>query len=165
MTESNPPVVFSDETWVGTYPEFSPLTPQQGQAYFNRSCLQFANSRDNPAFSPCGNELMENLFYLLTSHIAWLYCPKDANGNPSATGTLNRLVGRVSGATEGSVNVQLAYENSGSPNEAYYAQTPYGLEFWNATANFRTARYLARPTVVINGVFPGVWNRGGFYRR
>jgi hypothetical protein len=137
-----------------------------GQGYFNRACLQFANAPSNPAFEPCGNSLMTGLFYLLTSHIAWLSCPKDPSGNPDANGLAPaNLVGRISSATQGSVSVQTEYQGTGSPNEAYYAQTPYGLEFWNATAQFRSMRYMPLKTPVVLGVLPGVWNAGGFLRR
>ncbi len=166
MTESNPPVAFVYSDWIAMFPEFSVLSEQQANGYFLRAGLQFANSRANPAYSACDNAFMIGLFYLLTAHIAWLYCPKDASGNPSANGdAASQLVGRINSATQGSVSVQVEYQGSGSPNEAYYLQSKYGAEYFNATAQFRTARYLARPTIVINGTYPGLWNQGGFFRR
>jgi hypothetical protein len=150
----SPPFVFSYETWVAMFPIFAPLSPTQGNAYAMRAALQFANSCSNPAY--CGAGSLDGYFYLVISHIAWLSSPKDANGNPAAAGAApSPLVGRISNATEGSVSVQTEWDAGGSvsPNEAYWLQTPFGAEFWTATAPFRTARYLARPTIVA-GTFP-----------
>lgn len=147
---------FDFATWIAGYPEFSALSPAQGQAYFNQACLLFANTTSNPAF--CDGTLPA-LLYLVTSHVAWLMCPKDANGNPSASGTISPLVGRISSAAEGSVNVSTELKGSGAPGAEYWEQTRYGLQFWTATAQYRTGRYLARPTVVVNGVYPGFFNR------
>jgi len=160
MNGSSPPITFSYQTWVAMFPIFSALTPEQGQAYFSRATGAIvANSCSNPAFAD-GN--LSYLVYLATSHVAWLNCPKDANGNPAATGTApSPLVGRISSAQEGSVNVQTEW-NAGDQTQfdAYMQQSPYGVEYLSAIAPYRTGRYLARPTIVINGIFPGIWNRG-----
>ena len=166
MSCGNPPVTFSYEMWVSMFPEFAALTPTQGNAYFIRATTTFAgNEYSNPAF---GDNRLEGLLYLATSHVAWLSCPKDDNGNPAATGgTASQLVGRISSASEGSVSVSTEW-NAGSDVSAlsaYLTQTKYGAEYWAAISNYRTARYLANPTIVVNGVFPGIWNPGGFFRR
>jgi hypothetical protein len=121
------------------------------------------NATSNPAF---GDGRLPYLCYLATSHIAWLSCPKDANGNPSATGqAASPLVGRISSAQEGSVNVQTELElgtDMGSI-QAYLSQTKYGLEYLEAIATYRTARYLANPTrVVLGGLYPGVFSPYGW---
>lgn len=160
---TTPVVTFDYATWVGMFPEFSGCSAGQGQGFFNRACLQFANDTCNPAFS-AGN--MQTLFYLLTSHIAWISAPRDANGNPAQTGQPSSpLVGRVSSAAEGSVNVASEWNTSGQPNEAYYTQTTYGAEFWTAMAVFRTAQYLAMPTFVPSAIFPFGFGGAGFGRR
>jgi uncharacterized protein DUF4054 len=161
MNGTTPPVVFSFQTWVGLFPEFSALTPDQGAAYFMRATGSFAaNSCSNPANA---DGRLSYLLYLATSHVAWLACPKDANGNPSATGTAaSPLVGRISSAAEGSVNVQTELEMGTDLGafQAYLSQTKYGLEYWLSVQNYRTARYLARPTIVVNGIYPGLWSPG-----
>jgi hypothetical protein len=160
---TNPPVTFSLETWQAMFPEFSPLSAAQGAAYFARACLICWNATANPIF--CTGNLAA-LLYLLTSHIAWLSCPKDANGNPAATGTpASQLVGRINQASEGSVSVgvELNVGSSANAQLAYYAQTKYGLEFWAQTAQFRTARYVARPTLVVNGIYPLIYPGTGPY--
>ena len=104
---------------------------------------------------------------MLTAHLAWLYAPRDANGNPASTGQIAPpLVGRISTASEGSVSVSTELTSSGSPSEAFFSQTKYGLSFWQATAQFRTARYAARPLVIDNrgnlrGPYP--WNQTNGY--
>lgn len=158
MNGTAPPVVFDFNTWIGLFPEFGALTPGQGAAYFMRATGSFVgNQTSNPAF--CDGRL-PYLCYLGTSHVAWLSCPKDANGNPAATGTpASPLVGTINSAAEGSVNVGLEF-NIGQDTgalQAYLSQTKYGVEYLAAIATYRTARYLARPTIVVpGGLFPGL---------
>ena len=167
MNGSSPPVVFDYETWVAMFPVFAPLSAAQGNAYFIRATTSIVgNSCSNPAF---GDGKLEGMIYLATSHVAWLSCPKDASGNPSATGTPpSPLVGRISNATEGSVSVQTEWEVGGSQTQfdAYLQQTPFGVELLAAIAPYRTARYLPRVTPVIaGGVFPGIFSPGLGWRR
>ena len=92
-------------------------------------------------------------------------CPKDGSGNPSAAGEpASQQVGRISNASQGSVSVQLELDSTGDSSafDAYLKQTKYGLEYLAKIAQYRTARYLARPTIVLNGTYPGLW-RGGFH--
>lgn len=163
MTEA---VEFNYTTWVATYPEFSACSQDQGQAWWNLADLYFANESCNPAFV-LGANRFGLLLYMLTSHIAWMNAPRDALGNPSATGTMpaNPLVGRISSANEGSVSVSTEWKGSGSPSEDWYTQTKYGAAFWAATAQFRTARYSPLPTVVAGGAFPVYPGVRSFRRR
>ena len=136
--------------------EFSPLTAAQGQGYFNNATLICANSCSNPIY---GDGNLAALLYWLTSHFAWLNCPKDAIGNPAATGAIaSQLVGRISDANEGSVSVSTEWRGDTSDIEAFLAQSRYGITYWSMTAQYRTSRYLARPTIVVNGW--GFGNRG-----
>jgi hypothetical protein len=152
MTEA---VAFNYTTWIAGYPEFAACSSDQGQAWWNRADLYFANEVCNPAYCLGANRFGE-LLYMMTSHIAWMNSPRDAMGNPSAGGTMpaSPLVGRISSASEGSVSVSTEWKGSGSPSEDWYTQTKYGAAFWAATAQFRTARYSARPTIVAGGAFP-----------
>lgn len=164
MNGTSPPVVFDYPTWVAMFPEFSPLTPTQGAAYFMAAGTVCANAATNPANAD-GN--LATLLYWLTSHFAWLLCPKDANGNPAATGNpASQLVGRIADASEGSVSVSTEWQMSADATalEKFFAQTKYGAAYWAMTSQYRTARYLARPTIVVNGAFPGVFGPGGFFR-
>lgn len=154
-------ITYSYDTWVANFPEFAACSSAQGQAWFNRSGLYFANDICNPAYPVIGATLFEQLIYMLTSHIAWISAPRDSSGNPASSGKPPpSIVGRISSASEGSVNVSTEWKDSGSPSEAWYIQTPYGAEFWAATAQFRTMRYAARPTIVAGTVFPFVPRTG-----
>lgn len=145
-------IVFDYAVWVAMFPEFASVSQPMAQGYFNRACNLFQNNTCNPAFG-AGN--MSSLFDLLTAHIVWLNAPRDGAGNPASTGQpASPLVGRMASAAEGSVSVGVEWSGTGSPSEAWFTQTKYGAEFWQATAQYRTARYMARPTVVVDGVFP-----------
>lgn len=151
MTAPTPAVTFDYATWITRYPEFVNVAQPLAQEYFNEAGLYCANDTCNPAFC-----ILSTLLNMLTAHIAWLNAPRDASGNPSSTGTLPApaIVGRISNASEGSVSVAAEYESSGSPSDAFFTQTKYGAAFWQATAQFRTMRYGARPTIVVDGIFP-----------
>ncbi len=161
-----PTVVFDYQTWIGQFSEFKNCTPAQGQGWFDRASLMFANAGWTGALPQA-----PTLLYLLTSHIAWLSAPRDENDNPSSSGTppASSLVGRISSAGEGSVNVQvdMGEANAASPSQAWYMQTRYGSEFWAATSQFRTARYAARPTPQpVGGSYPFYrpgWGRGNYW--
>lgn len=163
MTALNTPVVaFDFATWTALFPEFAACTPTQGQAWFNRAGLYFDNSPCNWALANnCTLMNFTTLMYLVTSHIAWMSAPRDANGNPAASGQPpSTLVGRISSATEGSVSVSAEWNGSGSPSEAFWLQTKYGAEFWTAISQYRTAIYSANPTVVAGGgLFPYIGAR------
>jgi hypothetical protein len=144
-------VVFNYAIWIARYPEFANVSPDLAAAYFDEAGLYWTNRGWQASLS-----IAPTLLNMLTAHIAWLYAPRDGGqGNPSSTGQgASQLVGRISSAVEGSVNVSTELTASGSPSEAFFSQTKYGLSFWQATAQFRTARNAARPTIVANGMFP-----------
>lgn len=148
-------VQFNYAVWVARYPEFSAISEPLAQAYFDEAGLYFANQGWTGSLPQA-----PTLLNMLTAHIAWLYAPRDANGNPSSTGqAASPLVGRISSASEGSVSVSTELNASGSPSESFFTQTKYGFSFWQATAQFRQARYVAQPTIAADGVFP--WRGGG----
>ena len=154
---TTPAVAFVYADWIAEFPEFVAISSPMAQGYFNRASLFCANDNCNPAF-PAG--ILLQLLYLVTAHIAWINAPRDADGNPAATGEPGSpLVGRINSAAEGSVNVATEWTGSGSPSETYFTQTKYGAEFWQASAQFRTMRYSPRPILVAGAIFP--YYRGG----
>jgi hypothetical protein len=167
MTTVSPPITFSGATWRALYPEFTGVPDAMGANYFNRATFLFGNTVFNPTLGITGNPgMMETILYLLTSHIAWMNAPRDANGMPSGTGTPPaQLVGRISSATEGSVSVttDMGDTDAGSPSQAWFMQTRYGAEYWAMTAGLRTARYVPGPSSAPYdrlgyggfGIFPG----------
>lgn len=156
------PVVFNYAVWVARYPEFAAISQPLAQAYFDEAGLYFANCGWTAALS-----IAPTLLNMLTAHLAWLYAPRDVNDNPSSTGqSASPLTGRISSASEGSVSVSTELTSSGSPSEAFFTQTKYGFSFWQATAQFRTALYSARPLVIQNragGRGPYPWNQNNGY--
>lgn len=163
----NPPVTFVYADWVASYPEMRFVSPAAGQAYFDRAELYCENTRFSQVWRvDYTGALLTKLLYLLTSHIAFLSSPRDANGFISSTGTQAPpgIVGRINSATEGSVSVGSDWQGSGSPSEAFFLQTPYGAQFWQATAQFRLGRFFPNPaSVPIYGGFGGAFpfNRFG----
>lgn len=148
---ATPAVTFDYAVWVARYPEFAAVSELQALGYFQEAGLYCANEACNPAFT-----VLPTLLNMLTAHIAWLNAPRDAAGNPASAGQpASSLVGRINSASEGSVSVQTENQyDPGTPQ--WYQQTKYGSAYWAATAQFRTARYSARPTVVVGGIFPYV---------
>lgn len=123
-------VSFDYAEWAAAYPQFSALTEAQTRGYFELSCLILNNT-------PCSvvQDLSRRrvLLWLLTAHYAQL-------GLGTATGG-SGLVGRVNSATRGSVSV--GTDGAGIPGTAWwFAQTPYGAAFWQATLSLRQMRFI-----------------------
>ena len=157
-------VAFDYTAWTAAFPEMANVSSPQASMYFSFATLYFDN-----AGWPSSLPQAPTLLNLLTAHIAFLFSPRDAQGNPSSTGTVPppALVGRISSATEGSVTVQAEYEsNAGSPSQEWYAQTRYGAAYWAAISQFVTsgATYMAgnqrARRAAMSGVLPG-WPFGG----
>jgi hypothetical protein len=139
-------VAFSPTAFVAAFPAFASVPQTALTANFNFACLQL----DNTLASPVQDEpTRAQLLNLLTAHITALL--NGVNGQ-APTGT----VGRISNASQGSVSVQTEFDAK-TFSEAYYLQTPWGAQYWQSTARFRTARYV-RPCLYADGM-PGMpWN-------
>jgi hypothetical protein len=147
----SPAVEFNYQQWIGIFPEFSAVSEALADQYWMLAGFYCANRFQGvvPTW------MLPTLLNFLTAHLAWLFAPRDADGNPASTGSNGSpLVGRIVSANEGSVSVAVQWDPTGSPSETFFIQTKYGAAFWAATAQFRTARYIARPTRVADGVFP-----------
>lgn len=147
-------VVFDATEFKAAYPAFATVADALLEADFgiatiflNNSCCSIVQDAN----------LRQQLLYMLTAHIAQLL--QGANGAaPSG------IVGRVDKAQEGSVSVSAGYASVMSMSAAYFTQTPYGAMFWQATAAFRSFRYIAPPANACIGPFPGNFGpypRGG----
>jgi len=99
--------------------------------YFTEAGMYLDNTPTSPV-SDIPTRTM--LLYMLTSHIAALNAP--LNGQASSP-----LVGRISNATEGSVSVRTEMESMPGSSQ-WYNQTKYGAAFWQATLQYRQARYI-----------------------
>ncbi len=121
--------VYAD--WSAAYPEFSTTVTTSGQAqnYFNLAGLYWRNDGRGPVQDVAQQTA---LMWLLTSHVAFLAV--GTNNGPSAAS--QGLVGRVSSAGQGSVN--LSTDGAGIPGSAAWAaQSTYGFSWWQATLPYR----------------------------
>jgi hypothetical protein len=126
-------VQFDYPTWAALYPTLAAsVNKTQATNYFTIATSIHRNDGGGPV-NDATQQL--NLLNMLTAHIAQLFAPQ--NGQPAST-----LVGRISGATQGSVSVQAAYSNNVTEQMAWFVQTQYGAMYWVATAPFRTMRYI-----------------------
>lgn len=149
-------VTFDYADWISKYPMFNVppavTTEPVAQNYFDIAGDFYL--RNDGSAPITDKDRLKRLLYLLVAHMAAIGV--GVNGQ-AASG----LVGRVSSASEGSVSVSTEF--TGSENAAWYLQTPWGALYWQATAAFRTARYIPGPTRFGSGR-----NVGGFpggYRR
>jgi hypothetical protein len=131
------------------YPELAASVPQPlAQQYFAEATLYCDNT---PCSIVTDLTMRTMLLNMVTAHIAALNAP--LNGQASSP-----LVGRINSATEGSVSVGTQLDMP--PGSAqWFAQTKYGLAYWQATAQFRTMRYVPGPVPVTN---PWGFRYGGF---
>lgn len=128
-------VTFNYAAWLLAYPEFTGVVAQpQAQEYFNIATSIHRNDGGGPVND---TTVQLNLLNMLTAHIAALFAPPAAGQAPA-----NNLVGRISSATQGSVNVQAAYSTSVTQQMAFFIQTKYGALYWAATSPYRTMRYI-----------------------
>jgi hypothetical protein len=70
------------------------------------------------------------------------------------------IVGRISQAAEGDVNVSSEWQAPPNANQAYFVQTKYGAQYWTMTAKYRTAIFISAPPSAYNplygyGIGPG----------
>ena len=140
-------VDFDYDVWIARYPEFATsVSSVLAGSYFTEATLYC----DNTGWSVIWNADQRALLLgMLTAHIAFL-------NNPT---TSTSAVGRINNATQGTVKVssELKYP-AGSAQ--WYAQSKYGIAYWEATAQFRVAQYIPSPQYVPDpweGVVQDVW--------
>jgi hypothetical protein len=124
------------------------------QGYFDLACV-FCDNRDAGGVMPSGiNPIWDfygcpgsrwvgspvrdiptrqRMLGLLTAHIATLFAP--LNGQPSPN-----MVGRISGASEGSVSV--SYDIPTIAGAEWFGLTKFGWMYWQMTLPYRTFRYI-----------------------
>lgn len=129
-------VVFDPAAFVARYPQFAAFNtanPGLLQDYFDDAAANFLNNTVTSRV--CCVDTRQRLLWLLVAHLATL------GGALSADGT-SGPVGRLSSATEGSVTASFDMAGA-SANSAFWLQTPYGAQYWQATLRFRQFRYIA----------------------
>lgn len=136
---------FNFAAWVARYPEFGAVSTDLAALFFAEATLYLDNSDTSPVEDVARRLILLNM---LTAHVAAL---AGASGRDAGS------VGRVSSASEGSVSISL--DAGALPGSAaWYQQTSYGLSFWHATKNLRSATYIAPDPYVFERPVPG-WRR------
>jgi hypothetical protein len=130
-------VAFDFAKWTARYPEFAAVNPTLAAMFFGEAGMYCDNTDVSPVPSGAPTYRRDTFLYMLTSHIAWL-AGQGTGNTPGAGG----LVGRIASAAEGSVNVATELEGQ-LQGRAWFAQTRYGLDFWQASALYRTSLYIA----------------------
>ena len=129
------PAVFTYSDWATQYPELSAwVADPQATGYWSQAQLYVDNTLTSiiPNDPPIYQRTM--LLLMVTAHICTLNA--SLNNAPSSP-----LVGRISAASEGSVNVSTQLDvPAGCPQ--FWAQTKYGIAFWVASSSFRSMRYV-----------------------
>lgn len=140
--------VFAYPQWAARYPELAAsVDAALAGAYFAEAGLYLDNTNTSIVDDVALRGVLLNM---LVAHIAAL-------AGATAAGAQG-LTGRIASVTEGSVTLSTELELPGSAG--WFAQTKYGLAFWQATARYRTMRYLPGPRPYL-----GVPGSGGFGRR
>lgn len=144
---------FNYSLWAARYPALAAVVAEPlATAYFGEAGIYLDNT-DCSLVQDVNVRL--TLLNLLTAHIAAL------NG-ATASGAAG-LVGRVSSATEGSVTINADLQTRPG-TEQWYAQTPYGLQYWAATAAYRTAVYVPGPQPYLGVPGGSEWGAGRWSR-
>lgn len=121
-------VVFDPVAFAARYPQFATVSAPVLQGFFDEATL-FLNNSPSSLVSDVGQR--SALLNLVTAHI----------GTLSGPGSSATQVGRVSSASEGSVSASL--DMGALPGSAaWWIQTQFGATYWQATAKYRTMRYL-----------------------
>lgn len=131
-------VAFDYTAWQARYPEFSASGTYPGvpQATVEACFTEATTFCRNDGFGPV-NSAPAQLTYLnmLTAHIVQL-------NFGSRVSPLLPFPGQANNVHEGSVGLGIT-PLKGKPGSEWYYQTKYGAAFWEATAPYRTMRYLA----------------------
>lgn len=130
----------SVSAFLDAYPTFSTLTPGQIEEAFSLATLYLRNDGTSPVRTV---QQQTSLMYLLTAHLSQLMYGADGKG---ASG----VVGRINSASEGSVSIGSDWPASAT--SAWFLQTPYGANFWQATSAYRRMRYMPGPQRFGNGL-------------
>lgn len=127
-------VVFDVDRFKARYPEFATIQEATLDEYFIEATIYLNNTEASPVTDVSVRTVLLNM---LVAHIAQLY--SGANGQGASS-----MVGQITGATEGSVSVSVA-NVAATGTSAWFQQTKYGAAYWQATAPYRTLRYVVRP--------------------
>lgn len=141
-------VTFDANVFKAAYPEFATVDAAKLNLYFTYAQIILNNTCRSIVVDAA---VRETLLNLLVAHIAALLA--GVNGAPPAG-----IIGTVNSATQGSVSVGIAF--LGTINQQFFAQTQWGVLFWQLTLQWRTFRYIPAPNSTCYGAGP--WGRRGY---
>ena len=126
-------VTFSYANWSALFPEFSNINQSQVTGPILTLAQQYC--RNDGGGPICDAGLQTQLLNLMVAHVAQLLYG-------STTQTVSPLVGRISDAAEGTVNVGVEMPMGENPDVAWYMQTKYGAMFYKLKP--KTGQYYPR---------------------
>lgn len=132
-------VTFDPAAFQAAFPEFAALSAGQVTAYYTMGLTFQKNDGTGPVND--ANTQLTGL-QLLTAHVATLFAQSQGDPNPGSPKDANTPVGRVSEASQGSVRVRTELPANMAAASAWFAQTKYGLMWWQMMAQYRTARFV-----------------------
>ncbi len=141
MDQTGGVAVWNPGLFLGGYSEFTAAynaNPSKFAGYFSETGFYLSNTPTSPV---CDVNMRLVLLNMLVAHISYL------QGDLSSDGQ-TRPVGRLSAATEGSVNATFDFTPPTAGSGAWFNQSQYGAAFWQATSNLRGMRYIPRRTVI-----------------
>lgn len=141
--------VFVPVDFKAAYPMFATLSDPQLNEAFSLATIYLRNDGSGPVRTV---PAQTSLLYMLTAHISQIMY--GVNGEPPSG-----IVGRISSASEGSVSVGTEWPTTA--NNAWFLQTPFGANFWQATAAYRMVHYFPGPTRFGNGLGGAGYIPGG----
>lgn len=144
-------VAFNYTTFQALFPALATVPEPAALSYFGQAGLYHDNTGIGQPTDP---NIQLGLMNLMTAHLITRYYP--VNGIVPAP-----FVGPVQNASEGSVSVGIKVpEVPGT--QAWLLTTPYGFDYWYATAPYRTMRYRpGYPRFFGIGTGVGYWGGGG----
>lgn len=141
-------VIFDPAAFIARFPEFAAVPTPYLQALFDDAGGLYLDNTDCSPIQDVNKRA--RLLNLIVAHLCKLAPPAAATGVGG-----QELVGRISNATEGSVSVAAEYVTQ-SQSQAFWVQTPYGAQYWAATAFKRTLHHVAAPQRNMGVPFYGI---------
>lgn len=128
-------VVFDPAAFIVRYSQFANVSVQLLQAFFDEASALYLNNSPRSIVRDLGERSI--LLNYIVAHLATL----SGVLTPAGQGSTATQVGRVASASEGSVSASMDMGQQ-SKNAAFWMQTQYGAMYWQATAQYRTMRYI-----------------------
>jgi len=128
-------VVFDPVAFKARYPQFANVDVTLLQAFFDEAAALYLNNSARSIERDLGERSI--LLNMIVAHLGTL----SGILTPAGQGSTATQVGRVSSASEGSTSASLDMGQQ-SKGAAFWMQTQYGAAYWQATAGYRTMRYI-----------------------